>query len=154
MSNMSMSNLKSSVEVISKILDRFWSGLTGKTSWPSVDRVLVVACPHLCILYNVLFPDESTIKKLRNWCEKGPPHITLRETSPLTQCAQSTHRRGTHRGLGNIIQALITLRKLSVSGLTWFKIVSNKMIRQIISLFSHDRCYKKYLSCYRRKTDT
>ncbi|XP_014294082.1 uncharacterized protein [Halyomorpha halys] len=41
-------------------------------------------------------------------------HSILRNTSPLSMALEGMHRYGTHRGLGSIVQALLSLRKFSI----------------------------------------
>ena len=51
--------------------------------------------------------------KLSN--EKHQLHILLRDCNPFTIGSIDSRRQGNHRGLGSIVQALISLKKLSVS---------------------------------------
>lgn len=44
-----------------------------------------------------------------------PPHCRLRDASPLTATLDAQRRYGHHRGVGDVIQALIALQKFSVS---------------------------------------
>ena len=50
-------------------------------------------------------------------------HSILRNTSPLSLALESMHRYGTHRGLGSIVQALLSLRKFSVSNIVMSVII-------------------------------
>lgn len=54
--------------------------------------------------------------------QKPPQHDLLRKSSPLTFLLQQMHRRGDHRCRGDILQALLSIQKLSVY-LIPFKII-------------------------------
>lgn len=47
--------------------------------------------------------------------EKLPLHEILKYNSPLTYVLKTIHRRGDHRSCGDILEALISIHKLSVS---------------------------------------
>lgn len=47
--------------------------------------------------------------------QKPPQHDLLKKSSPLTYLLQQSHRRGDHRCRGDILQALLSIQKLSVS---------------------------------------
>ncbi|CAG2068446.1 unnamed protein product, partial [Timema podura] len=49
------------------------------------------------------------------WSPNQPPHCRLRDTSPYTLTVDSQRRYGRHRGLGDVVQALVGLHKFSVS---------------------------------------
>ncbi|CAH0381304.1 unnamed protein product [Bemisia tabaci] len=44
----------------------------------------------------------------------SPDHCRLRDSSPLTQALEKSRRYGSHRGLGSIVNALITLNKFTI----------------------------------------
>lgn len=46
--------------------------------------------------------------------EKQLPHAILRDGNSFTVASMETRRQGNNRGLGSIVQALISLQKLTV----------------------------------------
>ncbi|KAL0268435.1 UNVERIFIED_CONTAM: hypothetical protein PYX00_010387 [Menopon gallinae] len=60
------------------------------------------------------FPDAGNKGSPRSGFEKQPPHARLRDVNPFTFASMEARRQGSHRGLGSIVQALISLQKLTV----------------------------------------
>lgn len=50
-----------------------------------------------------------------------PQHDHLRNDSPLSLIMSKKHRRGEHRGSGDIFKALTSMQKLSVSTILFYQ---------------------------------
>lgn len=57
--------------------------------------------------------------------EKLPLHEILKNNSPLTFVLKTIHRRGDHRCCGDILEALMSIQKVSVSISTMYQCYSN-----------------------------